>query len=166
VNFDGVDELIEHGFQGFKTVAELQACACRDVPREQGVYVVLRLQRGVPEFLPENPGGRFKGQDPTVSIDRLRSTWVEGPIVIYIGKAGSRGGNATLRSRLFAYMEFGRGRPVGHWGGRYIWQLACSSDFVVSWRPTPGQAPVMVERGLIQQFKGIYGMYPFANLRA
>lgn len=38
--------------------------------------------------------------------------------MVYIGKAGT-----TLRKRLNQYLKFGNRQNIGHWGGRYIWQI-------------------------------------------
>jgi hypothetical protein len=45
------------------------------------------------------------------------------PSSVNVRSLASRTSRATLRKRLHSYMRFGRGHPVGHWGGRYIWQL-------------------------------------------
>jgi hypothetical protein len=52
---------------------------------------------------------------------------VPGAEVVYIGKADDAG------RRLKQFARFGAGEPVGHWGGRYIWQLADSSELLVAW---------------------------------
>ncbi len=165
MDFENISDLINHGFRGFVTVAELQRSACRDVPNEQGVYLVVRPTIRPPEFLSQSTGGHFKDKAPTVSVAELQRQWVAGPKVIYVGKAGSSSGTTTLRSRLRSYMRFGLGKPVGHWGGRYIWQLADASDLQVCWKPTPNEDPAVIESQLIQAFQAMYGKRPFANLR-
>jgi hypothetical protein len=92
------------------------------------------------------------------------TNWVNKAKVVYIGKAGGSGSNATLQSRLGQYMKFGLGKPSGHWGGRYIWQLADYSDLLVAWLPTPNDEPKDVETDLIEAFRHEYGQRPFANL--
>ena len=89
--------------------------------------------------------------------------WIENTAVLYIGKAGP-GRTATLKSRLQAYIQFGQGRPVGHRGGRYIWQLLHSCDLVVCWKATGSLSPRDVEKELIREFEVRYRELPFANI--
>lgn len=147
--------LEECGFEGWVTFGELEA-GLPDVPSTGGVYVVLRKGSDA-EFLQANPGGRFKGRDPTVADDALRANWVDGAPVIYIGKADN------LRRRLREFMRFGAGAPIGHWGGRLIWQLAGSATFRIAWCETPGRVPKDVETELLGSFRAAWGKAPFAN---
>jgi hypothetical protein len=111
-------------------------------------------------FLDGNPGGRFKDKDPTVDGATLRASWVPECSVVYIGKADI----ASRRLRQFA--RFGAGEPVGHWGGRYIWQLADSDDLLVAWHPVSwAETAREYERRLLAHFAGLHGgARPFANL--
>lgn len=114
---------------------------------------------------PLAPGGWFRGKDPNVAEAVLRANWVENASVLYIGKAGDPGKSATLRSRLTQYLKFGDDKAVGHWGGRYIWQLADAQELCVAWKPLPDGEPSVVETALIAAFSAHYGRRPFANLR-
>jgi hypothetical protein len=96
------------------------------VPVTGGVYAVLRDAQTVPVFLDTNPGGRFKQKDPTVETERLAERWIASCSVIYIGKA------TNLSRRLKQFRDFGSGRPVGHWGGRFIWQIEGASEHMGS----------------------------------
>jgi hypothetical protein len=152
------------GFEGFLTVAELRSSALKDAPGYPGVYVFLRESRDAPVFLDRSVGGHFKGKDPTVQISELRKAWVPESSIVYIGKAGKLGGPPTLRTRLRQYLDFGAGKPVGHWGGRFIWQLEDANDVVVCWRATGDEAPSGVEHNLLAEFERKHGRLPFANL--
>jgi hypothetical protein len=117
-----------------------------------------------PEFLEANPASRFKGKDPTVETFVLRSIWAEGAHCIDIGKV-SNIATTDLRRRLTDFRDYGRGRPVGHQGGRYIWQLADASEFIVCWMETPDENPAVAESALIAEFRARYGARPIGNLK-
>ena len=153
------------GFEGFKTMGELMDGSRTQIPAQKGVYVVLRESETSPQFLSEGTGGHFKGQDPNVPISELKDNWVEDTPIVYIGKAGGTGSSATLNKRLGQFLRFGQGANIGHWGGRYIWQLADSKDLVVCWKTLTNDEPREVEHQMIQDFKVIHaGKRPFANL--
>lgn len=146
----------ESGFLGFRTTAHLIESRCAEITRAPGVYLVLRERNAPPRFLGRSPAGHFKGKDPTESLATLRENWVPNTPVLYIGKASS------LRRRLREYMRYGDGEPVGHQGGRLIWQLEDSRELLVCWREQP--APRETEKALIARFKREHGSRPFANL--
>ena len=142
------------GFVGFRSLAGLDTST---VTADGGVYLVLIEPTAQPRFLTTSVGGRFKQKDPTVELSVLKSKWLDDSPVVYIGKA------ASLRSRLRQYRDFGRGKPIGHWGGRFIWQLENHADLLVCWRPTVDN-PRRAEEALLAAFKSQYGVLPFANL--
>jgi hypothetical protein len=163
--FEDRPSMTAGSFAGFEPVAHLRASRLAAVPEKRGVYMVVREVVAPPVFLPSNPGGRFKGRDPTVAASVLGAAWVASAKVLYIGKAGGAASAATLRSRLTQLLDFGAGRPVGHWGGRYLWQVDGINDAVVCWRECPQHEPATIKSGLIADFAAIYGKRPFANLR-
>ena len=148
--------LERHGFEGWVSFAALGEQP-EQVPREGGVYMVIQKGKSPPSFLDANPGGRFKGRDPSVDRAALEANWVEGAEVVYIGKADQ------LRRRLRQFQRFGVGEPIGHWGGRLIWQLAHSRELLVAWRITPGKNPREVESKMIDAFRRDWGKPPYAN---
>lgn len=154
------------GFTGFVRVADLKMPGgCNVIPKQMGVYVVVCEIAEKPAFFEKSIGGYFKGNDPTLPVEELELNWVSTACVIYIGKAGGLASAATLRSRLKQYMDFGCGKPVGHRGGRMIWQLADCDELLVAWKPLSGEEPVVVEQCMIDKFVSIYGAFPFANRR-
>ena len=154
------------GFEGFKSMGELMAGAKSLIPAQMGVYVVLRESNSEPQFLEEGTGGFFKRKNPNVSISELQSNWIEETSIVYIGKAGGTKCSATLNKRLGLYLRFGQGANVGHYGGRYIWQLQDSRDLIVCWKRLYSEEPLEVEQQMIEDFKSSHsGRRPFANLR-
>jgi hypothetical protein len=164
VNFNDVEELKKAGFLGFKAISELWADNS-PIPPVRGVYLVLYLDKSSPKFVVKGTGGFFKGKDPNVSLEELKANWVDGTNVIYVGKAGGENSGAKLYSRLNQYLQFGKGKSIGHYGGRYIWQIANSMDLVVCWKPVLQAEPRDIEAELIKSFVAKYGKRPFANLK-
>jgi hypothetical protein len=157
-------ELKKNGFQGFITIGHLFNDRSK-LPKEKGVYMILIPSSFIPKFKTVGTGGYFKGKNPNLTLEELQNNWVENESIIYIGKAGSETGSATLKSRLNQYLNFGQGKAVGHWGGRLIWQLQNSENLIVCWKTTQGEEPSKVESKLIESFKAIHNKRPFANLR-
>lgn len=153
------DDLEKAGFTGFVTFADLRESWLDYVPKTGGVYAVVRESDQPPSYLANNPGGRFKGRDPTVAVSTLDTKWVELCPVVYLGKGDN------LQRRLGQYARFGAGDPIGHWGGRYIWQLSDSPELLVAWkRCEEGQTAAELEGEIVARFKERYGCLPFANI--
>lgn len=141
-------------YEKFATLEELTSNLkmLKNSPAVYGVF----YKGEKPKFLEVGTGGHFKGKNPNVSIEELEENWVDGAQEIYIG------GTGELRKRLGALIKFGDGQDVGHWGGRYIWQIADQEKFVIAWKYVKKGTHSDVKKELIQEFKQIHGMPPFA----
>lgn len=165
MRFETIETIKDAGFGGFRSFAQLMRSGCAEVPDVSGIYMVVRDPTALPVFSSKSKGGHFKGKDPTVELTILERNWVCGAAVLYIGQAGGRGSSSTLRKRLKRYLRFGAGQPVGHWGGRLIWQLEDVDSLLFCWRPAVGVDARELERELIQEFANNFGTRPFANLQ-
>ena len=159
--FDESD-LKNRGFLGFRRFRELDLL---EVPREPGVYAVLRDSDRIPYVLDSSVGGWFKGNDPTLDRHTLTAKLSNSPETLYLGKADKGSGNRGLRKRITEFVRFGNGEPIGHWGGRCIWQLANSQDLRIAWLPVLDRLASEMESELIEEFVRVHVSLPFANLR-
>lgn len=160
MKYKTISDLQTAGFEGFKSIRDLWKDSS-NLPLFKGVYMVVRRTNAAPGFLERGSGGFFKGKDPNVSLEELNENWVNDTCVVYIGKAGG-----MLAKRLRQYLKFGQGKAVGHWGGRYIWQLKDAADLLLCWKTLAVDDPRAVEKSFISEFKACYaGKRPFANLQ-
>lgn len=159
-----ISQLKTLGFKGFETIENIKCTNYDMLPKEIGIYIIL-YTADYTEFLSVSTGGAVKGRDPNVSIEELERNWVNNTPILYIGKAGGERSSATIHSRLKQYFRFGEGKPVGHWGGRYIWQLDKADALTVCWLELPDAIPAQIETALIKEFSAHYGQRPFANLK-
>lgn len=153
-------DLEERGYTGFVSLTDLRNGGLSKVPATPGSYAVL-VEGITPEFLEASRGGHFKGKNPAVKVDDLRAKWVHGAPIAYIGKADN------MQRRLREFFRFGAGSAIGHWGGRYLWQVAGSDDWLVCWKPCDeGETALGAEAALLNEFADSHGgRLPFANLR-
>jgi hypothetical protein len=159
------DFLIGEGFLGFRTIRELCSKGFQEIPELPGVYAVSHHPAIAPVFLVINTGYRFKGRDPSVSINRLISKWIDGAEVYYLGRARGLSKASTLKKRVKSLVKFGQRMRAAHWGGRYIWQLSNSNDLKISWKECSCEDAIENEKHYLDLFETSYGRLPFANLR-
>ena len=61
-------------------------------------------------------------------------------------------------------MNFGKGKKIGHWGGRYIWQIKDIDEYLICWKVLLDEDPRNIEIKLLEAFRQKYNGLPFANL--
>lgn len=164
MDFWSLTAIVKNGFEGGISIGELQE-SCSAIPKERGVYLVVRDAVTRPRFLDASTGAHLGGRDPSVPIETLERRWLPKSKVLYVGKAGGTSQKATLHGRIRSYMEYGLGMKRTHWGGRFIWQLADVEDLSVYWAVHKNKEPRHVEAGLLKEFRLLYDCLPFANLR-
>lgn len=158
------DWLRHDGFDGFVSLGDVRSRRTT-VSALPGVYVVYRETLDQIEFLDKSLGGWFKGRNPSVPIETVQAAWVEDAHVLYVGKADAgRSGRRGIRARFDEYLRFGMGEPIGHWGGRYLWQLAGTDELMICYKTC--SEPRNEETRLLGLFRTEHGTLPFANLRA
>ena len=159
------EQLMKHGFEGFKTISELMQ-NCKGIPKSMGVYIVLREKDNCPALLEKRPFDCQEDKYPSYSKTELENEWVERTHIVYIGKAGGSGQKTELHKRLSTYIRFGKGKKAAHGGGRSIWQLADAQELIVCWRVLTDEEPCCVESKMLADFcKKHNGKRPFANRR-
>ncbi|GAA1863698.1 hypothetical protein GCM10009715_08660 [Paeniglutamicibacter psychrophenolicus] len=154
--------LKDDGFAGFRPIEALEI---NRIPQHQGIFAVLRPAGFEPRFLAKSTAGVFKKKNPSLANAELSAEWVADADVLFIGKAGPGSkGNRGLRRQIQEFVDFGRGRPPGHWDGRLIWQLADAGSLLVAWKELPADALNEAQANYHAQFQQSYGSLPFANL--
>jgi hypothetical protein len=157
--------LVREGFEGFRTVSQLNADRCEELPNIRGIYAVVRESLAPPEFLPRSTAARFRDTDPSIPIETLQKLWVPSAQVLYFGRARGPGVRSLLKQRVKRYLRFGHGRHVAHWGGRAIWQLRDAGALRIAWKTTPRDDPARAEGAYQDDFERHHGALPFANLK-
>ena len=154
--------LSNDGFTGFRPISDLDI---NRIPQRQGIFAVLRPADYEPRFLAASTAGTFKKKKPTLPAAALAAEWVPDADVLFIGRAGSGSkGNRGLRRQIAEFVDFGRGKPPGHWDGRLIWQLAHAEDLLMAWRELPADDVSAAQAHYQAEFLQLHGRLPFANL--
>ncbi len=150
------------GFKGFISVKDLRKKLSEKtsgISTEAGIYIVVRDNDSAPSFESVGTGGHHKGKNPNVDIATLQDEYVNDSKIVYIGQS------TNLRRRIRELLHFGVGKNIGHWGGRYLWQLSDAEDLLVAWKEMPGQDVVQEEKSMLKDFIDRHDRPPFANLK-
>jgi hypothetical protein len=154
--------LKDEGFTGFRALAALDI---NRIPQKPGIFAVLQPGGFEPRFLARSTAGIFKKKDPSLPEAALAAEWVDGADVLYIGKAGPGSkGNRGLRRQIQEFVDFGKGKPPGHWDGRLIWQIADAGSLLIAWKELPVEELNQAEAGYHEAFRQLHDRLPFANL--
>ena len=170
--------LKQDGFTGFRPMADLDI---NRIPQKPGIFAILlpggpgpgrpgqgpspELSSTRPQFLAKSTAGVFKKKDPSLKAEALDAEWVDGADILYLGKAGPGSkGNRGLRRQIQEFVDFGKGKPPGHWDGRLIWQLAGANKLIVAWKEHPVEQLAAAEAAHHAAFVTDYGRLPYANL--
>ena len=154
--------LKQDGFTGFRPLGDLDT---NRVPQRTGIFAVLRPEGFEPRFLSKSTAGVFKKKDPSLPATALAAEWLDDADVLYVGKAGPGSkGNRGLRRQIQEFVDFGKGKPPGHWDGRLIWQLADAGSLIVAWKELPVGQLNAAEARYHAAFVEAHGRLPFANL--
>ncbi len=154
--------LKDDGFTGFRPITALEI---NRIPQRQGIFVVLRPEGFEPRFLTKSTAGIFKKKNPSLPQAGLEAEWVADADILFIGKAGlGSKGNRGLRRQIQEFVDFGKGKPPGHWDGRLIWQLADAGTLLVAWKELPAESLNAAQAEYHAGFRALHGRLPFANL--
>jgi len=100
--------LKSEGFEGFRTVSQLNADRCEELPNIRGIYAIVRESLEPPQFMAKSAAARFRDTDPTLPIDELEKLWVPAAQILYFGRARGPG----VRS-LTCALATGATSPIG-----------------------------------------------------
>ena len=154
--------LKQDGFTGFRRLGDLDI---NRIPQKPGIFAILRPDGFGPQFLAKSTAGIFKKKNPTLTTEALDAEWVADADVLFFGKAGPGSkGNRGLRRQIQEFVDFGKGKPPGHWDGRLIWQLAAAGSLIIAWKELAVEQLNTAEAGYHAAFVEEHGRLPYANL--
>lgn len=149
-------EILQAGLRGLFTLPQLQDGQLSTAPEAPGIYTVWRVDPAPPRFARTSTAGRDRGRDPTIAPEVLQARWIPDAALLYAAKT------ANVRTRIRLLVDFASGKPVAHWDGRALWQLADADDLLVAWAASPD--PQAALNKLLARFAEQHGRpLPFGN---
>lgn len=131
----------------------------RDRGNFKGIYIIVRPKDMQDiQLNPTSNAGRFKGKDPTVTIEKLNRKLVYDADILYLGKSED-----SVYRRMQQHIDFWNGEPIAAWGGRSIAQIINYEDLEVWYMPCDN--PKEMESSLLREFEKQHKQLPFANWR-
>ena len=141
------------------TVANLYKQNCASIPKCPGVYRVICPGQSIPSINETSSNTSAMLYDESKLRDKYNQC--KDKKTLYIGKANGKNG---LQQRLRQYILYGYNKSKIHKGGRAIWQLKDSKDFMIEYACVDN--PEEMEQYLITKYKEQNnGTYPLANWR-
>ena len=139
--------------------ADLYKQNCSSIPKCPGVYRVTCIGQPVLAVNEKSSNDSALLYDAAILCSKYNQC--KDKKVLYIGKANGKNG---LQQRLKQYVLYGYNKSKIHKGGRAIWQLENSKDFMVEYACVDN--PEEMEKQLITKYKEQNnGSYPLANWR-
>ncbi len=93
----------------------------------------------------------------------LEERWIPDTPLLFVAAAPGPGVRNLLRQRVKRYLRFGSGAVVGHWNGRFVWQLTDHRSLRIAWKVMAGEDPAAAAGAMIADFENRHGRPPFAN---
>ncbi len=160
----------ERQFSGFLALGDLVANRTSFLNeatelQHPGVYAVFAPRGWEPDFVTSGLNNVIRPWPE----DRLRSRWIIGVDLVYVGCASATPSSRTLRKRLGDLLNHGAGLITAsgpHKGGERLWQCVGWESFTLAWKATgPYPAPHDLEVAIRMRFAELAGGLPFANVR-
>ena len=131
----------------------------QDKGKYKGIYIIVCPKSFQDICFDEcSKAGRYKGKNPTITVEKLESKWVNSAEILYIGKS-----ETSVGKRMRQHIEFWYGEAVPAWGGRIIAQLRNFGNLEVWYYPC--EIPKDMEHTLLKEFESRYKQLPFANFK-
>jgi len=156
---DSSENLVAMGFRGFVKLCYLREVFYKVAPAEPGTFAILR-RTDTPVSFVEVPEKPLAPQVWRISAKDLKSRWVSGVPVVYLGDAGPGRREPTIRKairRLYTPSEH-QTSPLTH-DGQLVWYIRGAEELEAAWCVNASESL----ESILFDFAEIYKRLPFAN---